>query len=156
MDEGDVIVEIASVWHFCQLVDARQSGPFEDDVHGLVKHPLSEVFSSSAEDRMDLLLIQLIPKPIGRQQQRLMLRPQPKMCDQWGGIDIRPSKHRNPREVVLLILQIKIPKGSGRLQSTLDITCGLTPYDVLLIRKGFEEALLLELLASVEAEVGHH
>lgn len=149
-------MEIASVWHFCQLVDARQSGPFQDDVHSLVEYSLSEVFSSSAEDRMDLLLIQLIPKPISCQQQRLMLLLQPKMRDQRGSVDIRPSKHRNPSEIVLLILQIKIPKGFGRLQSTLDITCGLTPYDILLIRKGFEESFLLELLASVEAEVGHH
>ena len=85
-----------------------------------------------------------------------MLRLQREMRDQRRSVDVRPSEHRNPGEVILLILEIKISKGACGLQSPLNITCGLAPYDILLVREGFEQSFLFELLASVEAQVGHH
>lgn len=138
MDEGYVVVEVAAVRDLCEFVDAGQSGPFEDDAHRLVEYSFPEVWASLAEDRMDLALLQLVPKPVSGQKQRFVCRSQREVSDQRRSIDVWPGKDRNPREVVLLILEIKVPKGTGRLQSSLDITRGFTAHDILLIREGFE------------------
>ena len=69
MDEGYVVVEVAAVRDLYEFVDAGQSCPFEDDAHRLVENSFPEVWASLAEDRMDMALLQLVPKPVSGQKQ---------------------------------------------------------------------------------------
>lgn len=79
---------------------------------------------------MNVLGVHLVPETVCGQDQVFVLICEFEMSNQRRTRDVRSCESFEPCEIVLLVFQVVISKGPGRLESSFDVACGFADKNV--------------------------